>query len=62
MNKKEYNQISLELIKELQTPLAGSIEPYQYKKLQVDTMVEFLDLILDEYENDKQTLDKKKKS
>jgi hypothetical protein len=58
MKKQEYNIINLELIKELQTPLAGSLEPQKFKELQLDTMIDFIDLILEEYENRDKTLDK----
>lgn len=59
MKKEEYNQISLKLIEELQTPLAGSLDPQEFRKLQLDTVIEFIDLILEEYEEKKkQPLDK----
>lgn len=59
MNKKEFNQVSLDLIEELETPLAGSLNPQEFRKLQLDTIIEFIDLILEEYEEEKkQPLDK----
>ena len=62
MNKKEYNQVSLDLIEELETPLAGSLNPQEFRKLQLDTIIEFIDLILEEYEEEKkQPLDKSRK-
>jgi hypothetical protein len=62
MKKEEYNVISWNLINELQTPVAGSLEPQEFKKLQIDTVLEFIDLILEEYEACKKApLDKLKK-
>lgn len=62
MKKEEYNQISLELIEELETPLAGSLDPQEFRKLQLDTIIEFIDLILEEYEKEKKLpLDKLEK-
>ena len=59
MKKELYNHINLQLIKELQTPLAGSLEPKDFQKLQIDTVIEFIDLIIEEYENSvKLALDK----
>jgi len=62
MKKEEYNIISWNLINELQTPVAGSLEPQEFQKLQIDTVIEFIDLILEEYEASKKApLDKLKK-
>ena len=58
MKKENYNTINWNLINELQTPLAGSLEPQKFKQLQLDTVIDFIDLILEEYENRDTALDK----